>query len=156
MTNKAIILINPLGGMCEFREYAKTAALTIVSIYTPTKEVLTHRMGQNIERLIDSDCHSIFSSNISAITSQLELLKLHFKAVVPCHECGVEIGSAIAAHFNLNHNNVDNMLAARDKRVMRERVRDSGLRSPHFTIVNSINDIDQYLSKHDFPLVIGG
>ena len=154
MTTKAIILINPLGGMCEFRDYSKANGLKIVSIYTPSKAVLAQRMGQNVDNLVALDCHSIFSDDVAVIMSLLTPLGLAFKAVVPCHECGVEVGAKLAKALKLNHNAVDSMYAARDKRLMRQRVHDSGLSSPSFSIVENVTQIDQFLALHSYPLVI--
>ena len=154
MKDDAVILVNPLGGMCEFREYSKNKDLKVVSIYTPDESVLRTRMGQNVERLIQSDHLSMFSSDVNEIVNKLTALDFNFKAVVPCHECGVDICSQIGVKLGLTHNLVENMQAARDKRIMRKRAYDAGLSSPHFNIVNNINDIEEFLSEHPLPVVI--
>lgn len=154
MKNDAVILVNPLGGMCEFREYSKNKDLKIISIYTPEENVLRTRMGQDVEKLIESDHLSIFSSDVNDVVKDLTALDFNFKAVVPCHECGVDICSQIGVKLGLTHNLVENMQAARDKRIMRKRAYDAGLSSPHFNIVNNINDIEEFLGEHPLPVVI--
>ncbi len=152
--NKAIILLNPLGAKCEFREYAREQGLTIVSVYSITTTDLIERMGQNIDALTAMDDYSIFSADLVKIIQDLKKMSLRFEALIPAHECGVEFAAELAKNMNLVHNLPEDMLTARNKHLMRERVALAGLTSPSFSKVSTESEIDEFLSKNPYKVVV--
>lgn len=152
--NQAIILVNPLGGICEFRDYARKEGLIVVSVYSIPKIVMQDRMGQNVDHLESMDDHSYFFDSVAELVAQLNSLPYEIVALIPSHECGVDIAAEIAQLMGLISNKPENMLAARNKYLMRQRVRDAGLRSPQFASVKTKNDIEHFISDNPFPLVI--
>lgn len=150
----AIILVNPLGKKCDFRDYAVSEGLTVVSVYSISEDVLNNRMGQDVDVLKSNDDFFIFSDDIKVISDELKSKPLNYMALIPCHECGVEFAARLAKKMDLIHNCPEAMIAARDKRVMRQKVASAGLNSPAFSKVTSDSEIDQFLDRNAFPVVI--
>jgi hypothetical protein len=150
----AIVLVNPLGKKCDFRDYAVSEGLTVVSVYSISEKVLSNRMGQDVNILKSNDDIYIFSDDIKMISSELKNKNLNYVALIPCHECGVEFAALLAKKMDLIHNSPEAMIAARDKRIMRQKVAAAGLNSPSFCKVASIREIDQFIEQSGFPVVI--
>lgn len=150
----AVILVNPLGSKCEFREYARELGLAVISVYSVAKSDLAERMGQDISSLMEMDDYSIFSSNLKRVRQELNELPLKYKALIPAHECGVEFAAELAQSLELIHNAPEDMLTARNKHLMRERVANAKLTSPSFAKVSSINEIDEFLANNPPKVVV--
>ncbi|MCH2538967.1 MAG: ATP-grasp domain-containing protein [Anaerolineales bacterium] len=76
------------------------------------------------------------------------------RAVIAIDDAAAIIAAETAAHLGLVHNSPSAALAARDKLVMRERLRDKGIRCPHFSAFPIDSDPTKVATQSKYPCIL--
>ncbi|MBI4607983.1 MAG: ATP-grasp domain-containing protein [Candidatus Rokubacteria bacterium] len=77
-----------------------------------------------------------------------------FDAVVPVDDLTIVVGAAIAGALGLPSNPVESARAARNKAVMRQRLRGMEVRQPDFTLLSIDDTPDAAASRVEYPCVV--
>jgi len=89
------------------------------------------------------------TTNVDGLAKQLQSLRKPILAVVPGCETGVELADALAARLGLTHNDVSLSKMRRNKFLMGEQIRKSGVRSVQQIRGSSWKDVEQFVM--DYP-----
>src|SRR5512140_114247 len=75
-------------------------------------------------------------------------------AIVPTDETTAEIAAVAARRLGLNHNPPEAARAARYKDMLRQKLRDAGVRTPRFNMVPSIENPSDAARRQTYPCVL--
>ncbi|MCP4745631.1 MAG: ATP-grasp domain-containing protein [Desulfobacteraceae bacterium] len=154
---KTVVFVDPLGRLAmNFYEILQKLDINIVNVVTVSDEIFKlheHDLPENFFSTI-SNSDVIFESNAKIIQGYLNKMDLNIVGFLPITEPGVEAADELSSLFGLPCNHPDLILARRDKSEMKKAVKAAGIHCPDFKKCYSVADIDAFLAKNTFPVIV--
>ncbi|MEU6182726.1 ATP-grasp domain-containing protein [Streptomyces coeruleorubidus] len=147
---EAVVLVDGVLNGAPFKEACREAGLPVIGVYTFDRQTLEAMSPQHA----DGDAVSLYGDDPHRITARLKELTDTVAAVVPATEPGVCCAAEVAAHWGLPANPVPTAAACRDKRLMRDLARRTGIRVPAHEVVREAADLRAAARRIGFPLIV--
>ncbi|MHA7841171.1 MAG: ATP-grasp domain-containing protein [Gammaproteobacteria bacterium] len=144
-----LALIDPISFGFKYVHYAKKLGFKVIGIYTLDNFY--------IDNSDDSFCNidiCIHEKDISLILEKLSSIKNKIKGVVSCTEPGVDTACLLAHALHLPCNDPKNIQIFRNKRLMRDFLKNKSLPSIHYKVCKTISDVNEFLESNILPVVI--
>lgn len=153
-TRKALIIVEPLGVGAQFKAEAKSLGYQVIGVFQFSDEIYQSAFHSlNTDRIKGCD-HTIHSGNAEEIIREIKKKKWKVQGCIAGSEPGVELAETLALSMGLLCNSKGTALALRDKGMMRESLKKSGLACPDFAVCATLAELEAFLNSHSLPLVV--
>ncbi|MFF4763812.1 ATP-grasp domain-containing protein [Streptomyces sp. NPDC001292] len=147
---EAVVLVDGVLNGAPFKQACREAGLPVIGVYTFDRQTLVGMSPQHAEE----DAVSLYGNDPDRITARLKELTNTVAAVVPATEPGVCCAAEVAAQWGLPANPVPTASACRDKRLMRDLARRTGVRVPAYEVVKDAAGLHDAAHRIGFPLIV--
>ncbi|MCX6988568.1 MAG: EamA family transporter [Chlamydiae bacterium] len=150
----AIVFVDPIGSGEPFKKIAHAMNYKIIAVFPHAKTYYTQMQHVSEESLYEDCDELITEKDFPDIMHKLHQSSFTIKACIAGNEEGVELAEQITAALKLPSNPIELSKARRDKGLIRQVLKKSGLSCPEFSSCSSELEVQAFARKHAFPLVI--
>lgn len=168
---KAVVLLDPVTEYKSVIQAALAKDMIVMAVqlspvedrmrkFVPTPAMLKEAGAHHVLDLQDRDGYACVHA--LKVLQQQQQQQHHqptnfsIQGVIPLAETAVDFSDTIAAMLGLPHNPLELAISRRDKGFMKEAVRASGLRVAHFARLESVQELQTYMTQLeiDLPVVV--
>jgi drug/metabolite transporter (DMT)-like permease/biotin carboxylase len=150
----AIILVEPVASGALFKQTIRSMGYKVVCVFSYSDINYEKHLHSSKETRIQ-DCDLIVpSADVQDIIRQLKNSIYEIKGCIAGSEGGVELTARLATALGLISTPVELASSLRDKGLMRQTLKKSGLSCPDFKICVSEKEVDQFAKEHSFPMIV--
>ncbi len=153
--NSAILIIDPVSSGRFLKNYAVDEGKNVIAVHTLSDDLLkgTDKYISEAKKNAGT-VGAFYSKTVEEAIAKLEAFDYEIEAVIPGSEPGVQLAEELAKELKLPGNNPESCQKRRNKYVMRQAVKDAGLPSPNFAFCTTLKDVEDFISRNEFPLVL--
>jgi biotin carboxylase len=159
LTRDAIVLVDPLAFAITLKDVIHRKGYQVICLFTLSDKALEGPLKSYlgyVDRLSTNQDFDwvIRESHVPAMLAKLKEAPFNIRAIIPGSDYAVLMTDHLAMALGLPHNDPALAHARRDKSYMKEAAKKAGLRCADFKRCRTEQDVLDFMSNHDFPVVL--
>lgn len=156
---KAVVLVDPESSGLFMKETISNFGAKIIALITINKNILVDMPLEQVPEKenwlagIGYDC-VIFDDDPDRIVKSLSESQYEIIAIIPASEYGVKYSDIIAEKMNLPGNDPTLTMSRRNKSLMKQVARQSGLKCANYKECYLVEDLIEFADLNGYPIVL--